>query len=45
MFKYETKNLLKIECCSNNMKNIKPKLIRLFKEGYCTHQIVRMLIV
>ena len=26
----------------NNMKNIKPKLIRLFKEGYCTPQIARI---
>ncbi len=26
----------------NNMKNIKPKLVRLFKEGYCTPQIARI---
>ncbi len=26
----------------NNMKDIKPKLIRLFKEGYCTPQIARI---
>jgi len=26
----------------NNMKNIKPKLIKLFKEGYCTPQIARI---
>jgi len=26
----------------NNMKDIKPKLIRLFKEGYCTPQIGRI---
>jgi DNA-binding Lrp family transcriptional regulator len=26
----------------NNMKDIKPKLIRLFKEGYCTPQISRI---
>lgn len=26
----------------NIMKNIKPKLIRLFKEGYCTPQIARI---
>jgi len=26
----------------NNMKNIKPELVRLFKEGYCTPQIARI---
>ena len=26
----------------NNMKNIKPKLIKLFKAGYCTPQIARI---
>ena len=26
----------------SNMKNIKPKLIELFKEGYCTPQIARI---
>ena len=26
----------------NNMKNIKPKLVSLFKEGYCTPQIARI---
>jgi len=26
----------------NNMKDIKPKLIKLFKEGYCTPQIARI---
>ena len=26
----------------NNMKNIGPKLIRLFKEGYCTPQIAKI---
>jgi len=26
----------------NNMKNIKPELIRLFKEGYCTPQIAKI---
>ena len=26
----------------NNMKNIKPKLVKLFKEGYCTPQIARI---
>ena len=26
----------------SNMKNIKPKLIKLFKEGYCTPQIARI---
>jgi len=26
----------------DNMKNIKPKLIRLFKEGHCTPQIARI---
>jgi len=33
MFKYETKNMLEIEHYSDNTKNMKPKLIRLFKEG------------
>lgn len=34
--------LLRNRMLFNNMKNIKPELIRLFKKGYCTPQIARI---
>ena len=36
------KKLIKIGMLFNNMKNIRSKLINLFKEGYCTPQIARI---
>jgi len=37
-----SKKLIKNRTLFNNMKDIKPKLIKLFKEGYCTPQIARI---
>jgi DNA-binding Lrp family transcriptional regulator len=35
-------NHLRIRIIFNNMKNITPKLIKLFKQGYCTPQIAKI---
>jgi len=37
-----SEKFLKIRTLFDNMKNIKPKLIRLFKEGFCTPQLARI---
>ena len=38
----QSENLIKNRMLFNNMKNIKPKLIRLFRKGYCTPQIAKI---